>query len=101
MQAAVFSSSKLGGRLGREQVVDRSYIIEECIPVPEGAEFVKYIHNGSPKVSLPSDDIDYPKAIFLSALQHLQYEKFHRMVFISDLQGYGNLLTDAQIMTSP
>ncbi|THU89902.1 hypothetical protein K435DRAFT_676981 [Dendrothele bispora CBS 962.96] len=79
----------------------KSYIIEEKIDVPDNAEFIKYIHNGSPRPNLSHDDPGYNTALFLCAVQHIQYVKTHRLAYVSDFQGYGELLTDAQIMTSP
>ncbi|THU81842.1 hypothetical protein K435DRAFT_808748 [Dendrothele bispora CBS 962.96] len=80
---------------------DRAFIIEELITPPEGGKFVKWIHNADPKPAVPSGHPEYAKAQFLSALQHLQYEKTHRNAYVSDLQGCGLFLTDGQIMTSP
>lgn len=68
----------------------RSFLLEEKIPVPEGGEFIKYVHNASAVT-----------ALFLCACQHLQYDKTQGVAFVSDFQGCGELLTDAQIMTSP
>ncbi|KAL0057722.1 hypothetical protein AAF712_015623 [Marasmius tenuissimus] len=83
--------------------VDRAFLVEEIIVMDDTDSFVKYIHNGNanPNDQLIPNDPDYPKAEFLSAIQHLQYEKMHRLVYVSDFQGYGDLLTDAQLMTSP
>ncbi|THU78555.1 hypothetical protein K435DRAFT_876502 [Dendrothele bispora CBS 962.96] len=80
---------------------DHAFIIEELIAPPEGGKFVKWIHNADPKPAVPSGHPEYAKAQFLSALQHLQYEKTHRNAYVSDLQGCGLFLTDGQIMTSP
>ncbi|THU88721.1 hypothetical protein K435DRAFT_679263, partial [Dendrothele bispora CBS 962.96] len=80
---------------------ERTYLLEEKIQVPPNAEFTKYIHNGSPLPNIPPTDPEYNVALFLCAVQHLQYEKTYRLAYVSDFQGYGGLLTDAQIMTSP
>ncbi|KAK7452640.1 hypothetical protein VKT23_012039 [Stygiomarasmius scandens] len=79
----------------------RTYLVEEKIHVPVEAEFTKYIHNGSPLPNIPPEDPEYNIALFLCAVQHLQYVKTHQLAFLSDFQGYGGLLTDAQIITSP
>ncbi|KAE9401194.1 hypothetical protein BT96DRAFT_818219, partial [Gymnopus androsaceus JB14] len=63
--------------------------------------FTKYIHNGSPFPLLDGFEKDYDICLFLCACQHLQYSKTQELPYVSDYQGYGNLLTDAQIMTSP
>ncbi|THU77392.1 hypothetical protein K435DRAFT_812496 [Dendrothele bispora CBS 962.96] len=79
----------------------RTYIIEEKIQVPPHAEFTKYVHNGNPVPNVPPNDPEYNTALFLCAVQHLQYIKTHGLAYVSDFQGYAGLLTDAQIMTSP
>lgn len=79
----------------------RSFLLEEKIPVPSGGEFIKYVHNASAVPSLGPDDPEYDTALFLCACQHLQYDKTQGVAFVSDFQGCGELLTDAQIMTSP
>ncbi|KAL0063594.1 hypothetical protein AAF712_009515 [Marasmius tenuissimus] len=57
--------------------VERAFLVEELIPMDDGNHFVKYIHNGNanPNDELSTTDPDYPKAEFLSAIQHLQFEK--------------------------
>ncbi|KAF9256655.1 hypothetical protein L218DRAFT_949804 [Marasmius fiardii PR-910] len=52
------------------------------------------------EVLMNDPDANYPKAEFLSGLQHLQSEKMHHMAYVSDFQGYHNLLTDLQVMNS-
>ncbi|KAK7461446.1 hypothetical protein VKT23_008624 [Stygiomarasmius scandens] len=79
----------------------RTYLLEERISIPKGKDFVKYIHNGSPVPLIKSDHPEYETALFLSAIQHLQYDKTHQYAYVSDFQGYGGLLSDPQIMTSP
>lgn len=79
----------------------RTYLIEEKINVPPDGTFTKYIHNGSPCPVLESFDAGYDICLFLCACQHLQYIKTHKVAYVTDYQGYGNLLTDVQIMTSP
>ncbi|KAK1225453.1 hypothetical protein PQX77_011602 [Marasmius sp. AFHP31] len=83
--------------------VERTFLMEELIPMEDGDRFVKYIHNGNanPNDELSFNDPDYPKAEFLSAIQHLQFDKMQGLAYVSDFQGYGDLLTDAQLMTSP
>ncbi|KAJ7572568.1 MHCK/EF2 kinase [Mycena floridula] len=76
--------------------IQSSAIVEEDID----GEFVKYIGNGS---AVPLEDLsaeDAKKALFLSFLQHVQYQKTGGLVYVSDYQGHGSLLTDPQIMTS-
>ncbi|KAK7030366.1 hypothetical protein VNI00_008427 [Paramarasmius palmivorus] len=99
--AGVFLVLKEGSnelkRLNGAQV-SRSFLIEEVIP---GDDFVKYVHNSCATPEIGPEDSDFPKAEFLLAMQHVQYEKLYRTVYVSDFQGSGNLLTDAQVMTSP
>lgn len=45
--------------------------------------------------------LEYPKAEFLSAAQHVQYVKTKALAYVSDFQGFGFQLSDAQVMTSP
>ncbi|KAF6745209.1 hypothetical protein DFP72DRAFT_824733, partial [Ephemerocybe angulata] len=73
-----------------------SYMLEERI---EG-DFIKYVHNDDPEPLLDPEDPEYNTAVFLCFTQHVQYIQTHKKAFISDYQGAGNLLTDAQIMTS-
>ncbi|THU79448.1 hypothetical protein K435DRAFT_697771, partial [Dendrothele bispora CBS 962.96] len=75
------------------------YLLEEKIQVPPNAEFTKYIHNRSPLPNIPPADPEYNVALFLCAVHHLQYEKTYKLDYVSGFQGYGGLLTDAQIMT--
>ncbi|KAJ7585298.1 hypothetical protein C8J56DRAFT_145300 [Mycena floridula] len=61
---------------------------------------MKYIGNASAVPFKDLSDGDAEKALFLSFLQHVQYEKTRQLVYVSDYQGCGSLLTDPQIMTS-
>ncbi|CAK5274370.1 unnamed protein product, partial [Mycena citricolor] len=90
--AAAGSSSKTMSSLRR------TYLLEELIGT---GKFVKYINNNSatPVASLSPDRRSL--AEFLCFTQHVQYEQTDGLVFLSDLQGSGALLTDPQIMTSP
>lgn len=80
---------------------EHSFLIEERIAFSEQDCFTKFVHNGSAEPNLYPNDSGYQTSLFLCACQHLQYEKTHQMAFVSDFQGYNNLLTDAQILTSP
>ncbi|KIK60683.1 hypothetical protein GYMLUDRAFT_167416 [Collybiopsis luxurians FD-317 M1] len=79
---------------------EQTFLLEEQIPLQDGESFVKYIHNGSPQPNLGPNKLEYYICLFLCACQHLQYIKTHCTAFVSDFQGAGGLLTDAQIMTS-
>ncbi|KAF5343235.1 hypothetical protein D9758_013406 [Tetrapyrgos nigripes] len=78
-----------------------TYLLEERIAILPGQDFIKYIHNSNPVHPIAPDHAKYTTALFLVAVQHLQYEKTHENAYVSDFQGYGGLLSDAQIMTSP
>ncbi|KIK52247.1 hypothetical protein GYMLUDRAFT_180369 [Collybiopsis luxurians FD-317 M1] len=79
----------------------RSFLLEERITLQDGEQFKKYIHNSSPLLNLLEEESEYHICLFLCACQHFQYIKTHHMAYVSDFQGYGGLLTDVQIMTSP
>ncbi|KZO98645.1 hypothetical protein CALVIDRAFT_465332, partial [Calocera viscosa TUFC12733] len=88
---------------GKDKKKSRSgltYLVEELIEAAENDGFLKYLHNAS---AVPREfagkkgDI----AAFLSFSQHLQFDKTGGLVYISDYQGAGCLLTDPQVMTSP
>ncbi|KAJ7473367.1 hypothetical protein FB451DRAFT_1367350 [Mycena latifolia] len=78
----------------------RAYLIEELID-EEHDGFHKFINNGSAVPVLTANKSLSTLADFLSFTQHVQFYKTGGMVYISDLQGTTNLLTDPQIMTSP
>nr|GAT58505.1 predicted protein [Mycena chlorophos] len=80
----------------------RSFLLEELIK-DHADSFRKFIGNRS-AVPLPSaisgpDDQNF--ADFLAFTQHLQYWKTRGLVYLSDLQGTTEFLTDPQIMTAP
>ncbi|KAJ7131918.1 hypothetical protein C8R46DRAFT_1015552 [Mycena filopes] len=78
----------------------RFYLVEELIDEQEDG-FHKFINNGS-ATPLPSTDASVSAtAEFLSFTQHVQHHKTKGMLYLSDLQGTTQLLTDPQIMTSP
>ncbi|KAF5318330.1 hypothetical protein D9611_014249 [Ephemerocybe angulata] len=79
-------------------MITLGYMLEEMIH----GDFVKYIHNGHPVpcTEPPLSDEEYKIAEFLCFTQHVQYLQTKGLVFISDYQGSGNLLTDPQILTS-
>ncbi|RXW22094.1 hypothetical protein EST38_g3761 [Candolleomyces aberdarensis] len=74
------SIKALRSQKGISPSIRLGYLLEEKI---EG-NFTKYIHN---------------VAEFLCFTQHVQYMKTGKLAFVSDYQGYGNLLTDPQILT--
>ncbi|KAL0957315.1 hypothetical protein HGRIS_001124 [Hohenbuehelia grisea] len=76
------------------------YLLEERIT--ESAQgFTKYINNDRP-IPLITDPNDprYNTCTFLCAMQHILFVKTQRQLFLSDLQGDSDLLTDAQVMTA-
>ncbi|KAK0191839.1 hypothetical protein F5146DRAFT_882174, partial [Armillaria mellea] len=75
-----------------------TWLVEEWL---EG-DFVKYVWNGNSSAYEALQKVEeIEHAQFLMFIQHVQYEQLHRMVFISDFQGVGLVLTDSQVMTSP
>ncbi|KAJ7155639.1 hypothetical protein C8R46DRAFT_1351910, partial [Mycena filopes] len=71
----------------------RSYLVEELIDEQEDG-FHKFINNGS-ATPLPSTDASVSAmAEFLSFTQHVQHHKTKGMLYLSDLQGTTQLLTD-------
>ncbi|KAJ7099420.1 hypothetical protein B0H15DRAFT_546283 [Mycena belliarum] len=100
---AVIYEQATGPAANPQSKICRTYLVEELIDASAGRRdgFHKFINNGS-AVPVPTDD-DALAAIaeFLSFTQHVQFYKTAGMVYISDLQGTSNLLTDPQIMTSP
>ncbi|KAF5357466.1 hypothetical protein D9758_012549 [Tetrapyrgos nigripes] len=79
----------------------KTYLLEEHIPISDGGDFIKYIHNGSPTPNISSSHPEYQTTLFLSTLQHIQYIKTHQYAYVSDYQSFGGILSDPQIMTSP
>ncbi|OJA20392.1 hypothetical protein AZE42_12727 [Rhizopogon vesiculosus] len=67
------------------------YLVEERII----DKFVKYINNNQtvPAHGLGSKEAD--TGWFLCFVQHVQYQLSNEMVYISDFQGAGDLLTDS------
>ncbi|KAJ7197968.1 hypothetical protein GGX14DRAFT_525939 [Mycena pura] len=82
--------------------VARSYLVEELIDGHRD-NFRKFIANRSakPLASVLAEAELAHVAEFLSFTQHVQYWKTKAMVYLSDLQGTVDLLTDPQIMTTP
>ncbi|KAJ7177076.1 hypothetical protein C8R46DRAFT_48284 [Mycena filopes] len=97
---AVAHDQVTGTNIANTSTIRRTYILEEFIDTATD-DFVKYIHNGDAAPHLQSEDPLYDIAQFLCFTQHVQYFKTGGAVFLSDLQGSHNLLTDPQIMTSP
>ncbi|KAJ7847225.1 hypothetical protein B0H14DRAFT_2357233 [Mycena olivaceomarginata] len=80
------------GRTAREELIDEKL---------DG--FHKFIHNGNAVSALSDSEGEslHEMAYFLSFTQHVQYYKTAGMVYLSDLQGTLERLTDPQLMTSP
>ncbi|EGN91593.1 hypothetical protein SERLA73DRAFT_157503 [Serpula lacrymans var. lacrymans S7.3] len=72
------------------------YLLEKKI----GGKFVKYINNNSaaPWAWLNNDKLLIAK--FLCFAQYVQYNLSHGLIFLSDFQGAGFLLTDCQAITT-
>ncbi|KAF8200099.1 hypothetical protein BJ912DRAFT_1019943 [Pholiota molesta] len=80
-----------------------AYLVEEFIDSDpsNGGWFTKYLNNRSAVPRKFSNQDQAIRAEFLSFCQHFQYWKTDGMVFVSDLQGGRDLLTDPQIITAP
>ncbi|KAG1834130.1 hypothetical protein EV424DRAFT_1468689 [Suillus variegatus] len=76
--------------------LDAIYLVEEKIH----GRFIKYINNNS---TVPADSLQGREVViglFLCFVQHVQYQLTNSMVYLSDFQGAGDLLTDCQTYTS-
>ncbi|KAJ7685812.1 hypothetical protein B0H14DRAFT_3675285 [Mycena olivaceomarginata] len=85
-----------------KSTICRLYLVEELIDEKLDG-FHKFIHNEN-AVSALSDSEDkslHEMVDFLSFTQYVQYYKTAGMVYLSELQGTLERLTDPQIMTSP
>ncbi|KAG1807771.1 uncharacterized protein BJ212DRAFT_1449176 [Suillus subaureus] len=72
-----------------------NYLVEEQI----SRKFVKYINNNS---TIPTHSLEGREAViglFLCFMQHVQHHLTNNMVYLSDFQGSGNLLTNCQVLT--
>ena len=61
------------------------YLLEEILPNP--ASFVKYIHNNNARLLVSNLSVHFNKAVFLSFVQHAQYQLTHNTMYVSDFQG--------------
>ncbi|KAG1799650.1 uncharacterized protein BJ212DRAFT_1401646 [Suillus subaureus] len=83
-----------------EDVSDRAgaaYLLEERI---EG-KFIKYINNNSAAPAHHLRGKEEKIGLFLCFAQHVQYQLTNEVVYLSNFQGSGDLLTDCQVMTGP
>lgn len=62
------------------------YLLEERLP-GASSNFVKYINNSNAIPILESDDPDYETAVYLTFIQHVQYQITHGLAYVSDFQG--------------
>ncbi|EGO21335.1 hypothetical protein SERLADRAFT_417646 [Serpula lacrymans var. lacrymans S7.9] len=76
------------------------YLLEEKIT----GKFVKYINNNSATLRQNLEESELNIAEFLCFAQHAQHAQYNitqGLVFLSDFQGAGDLLTDCQVITTP
>ncbi|KAF8217982.1 hypothetical protein K438DRAFT_1747225 [Mycena galopus ATCC 62051] len=99
---ALVHQPSLGPIAKTQSTICRSYLVEELINKTTDG-FQKFINNGSAASALPAvaEPSLHNLADFLSFTQHVQYYKSGGLVYLSDLQGTVERLTDPQIMTSP
>ncbi|KAG1888156.1 hypothetical protein F4604DRAFT_1570376, partial [Suillus subluteus] len=72
-----------------------TYLVEERI----SGKFVKYINNNS---AVPDDSLEGREAVvglFLCFVQHIQFHLTNNVVYLSNFQGSGDLLTECQVLT--
>jgi len=84
--------------------MEKAFLVEEWIALDNGEHlFIKYLGNHFPESCIPPTAC--PKAHniaeFLVFAQHVQWEKSGGLVFTSDYQGAGGILTDPQITSNP
>ena len=88
----------------RESTMEKAFLIKEWLdPDDEERPFVKYLGNRFPEpcVPLTAPLGAHEIAEFLSFAQHVQWEKSSGLVFTSDYQGAGDVLTDPVITSNP
>ncbi|KAG2049521.1 hypothetical protein BDR06DRAFT_893687, partial [Suillus hirtellus] len=74
-----------------------TYLLEERIV----GKFIKYINNNSTVPAYHLQGFEEKIGLFLCFAQHIQHRLTNEVVYLSDFQGFGNLLTDCQVMTGP
>lgn len=115
--AVVFPQRDIDSKIAAPVSNRAVYLLEEIIN-REQLPFLKYIHNSDAKPLQDPDEDGHETGVFLCFIQHLQYVKTRKQVYISDCQGTlykhltftviltsilggKTLLTDPQIMTNP
>jgi hypothetical protein len=85
--------------------MEKVFLVEEWLNLDglSRDKFVKYLGNRFPESCVcPTDPSKAHKvAEFLLFAQHVQWEKTGQLVFTSDYQGAGDVLTDPQITSKP
>ena len=85
-----------------ESLKEKVFLIKEWLD-PSKHPFEKYLNNHLPASSLSDDATTEAHNIteFLLFAQHMQWQKTSYLVYMSDYQGAGNILTDPQITSDP
>ena len=90
--------------LVREPSMEKAFLVEEWIALDNNEHpFIKYLGNRFPESCVPptASPEAHNIAEFLVFAQHVQWEKTGGLVFTSDYQGAGSILTDPQITSNP
>ena len=85
-----------------ESSKEKVFLVEEWLDLSKHP-FEKYLGNRLPESSLSDDATTEAHKIteFLLFAQHVQWQKTSRLVYTSDYQGAGDVLTDPQITSDP
>ena len=88
----------------REASMEKAFLIEEWIALDDSEHpFIKYLGNRFPESCVPptANAEAHDIADFLIFAQHVQWVESKGLVFTSDYQGAGDILTDPQITSNP
>lgn len=87
----------------QDSSMEKVFLIEEWFDLDDEHPFNKYLDNRLPQHCLPDTATHKAHEIakFLVFAQHVQWEKTGGLVFTSDYQGAGDILTDPQITSNP
>lgn len=90
--------------LVQDSPTDKAFLVEEWIALDDSEHpFIKYMDNCYPQSTVPltAHPEAHEIAEFLIFAQHVQWQKSDNLVYTSDYQGAGGILTDPQITSNP
>ncbi|TCD65767.1 hypothetical protein EIP91_002206 [Steccherinum ochraceum] len=96
-----FVNAAIGQDLRQDKSSPKTFLLEEEIEQEAHGHFVKYVHNRKPIPVSGLDKREKEIAEYLCFTQHVQYWKTGKLMFVTDYQGAGGLLTDPQIISAP